>query len=146
MATLLDRPGTSATSAHTPLLGVRVLAVDDDDDALYILAALLRAAGAEVQTACDAEEALAALQRWWPTVIVSDIGMPGRDGYELIGAIRSLPGGEGIPAAALTGRATVADVARALAAGFQMHLSKPADADQLIAGLAHLARAPRRPS
>jgi CheY-like chemotaxis protein len=125
------------------LAGERVLAVDDDFDARDMLAALLEAAGAEVRTAASGAEALAALRVWWPTVIVSDIGMPGQDGYELIGAIRALPGGDRLPAAALTARSRYEDCARAFAAGFQAYIPKPADADQLIAAVIHLARAGR---
>ena len=125
------------------LAGERVLAVDDDFDARDMLAAVLEAAGAEVRTAASGAEALAALRVWWPTVIVSDIGMPGQDGYELIGAIRALPGGDRLPAAALTARSRYEDCARAFAAGFQAYILKPADADQLIAAVIHLARAGR---
>jgi CheY-like chemotaxis protein len=125
------------------LVGERVLAVDDDYDARDLLAALLEAAGAEVRTAASGAEALAALRVWWPTIIVSDIGMPGQDGYELIGAIRALPGGDRVPAAALTGRSRHEDCARAFAAGFQAYIPKPADADQLIAAVIHLARTAR---
>ena len=125
------------------LAGERVLAVDDDFDARDMLAAVLEAAGAEVRTAASGAEALAALRVWWPTVIVSDIGMPGQDGYELIGAIRALPGGDRLPAAALTARSRYEDCARAFAAGFQAYILKPTDADQLIAAVIHLARAGR---
>jgi CheY-like chemotaxis protein len=131
-------------ATRTPLAGERVLAVDDDDDSRDMLAALLEIAGAEVRTAGSGAEALAVLGRWRPTVIVSDIGMPGQNGYELIGAIRALPGGERIPAAALTAYSRYEDCVRALAAGFQAHIPKPADADQLVAALVHLARAARR--
>jgi CheY-like chemotaxis protein len=145
MATTLDRPDRLAgISRDRPrLAGVRVLAVDDDYDALEILAALLEQAGAEVRVARSAADALAALRVWWPTVIVSDIGMPGQNGYELIGAIRSLPGGDRIPAAAVTGHSQREDRARAFAAGFQAHIPKPADADELVAALVHLARVAR---
>jgi CheY-like chemotaxis protein len=147
MATLLNCPDTSVSDARPrrmPLAGMRVLAVDDDADALDMLAAVLGSAGAQVRTAGNAEEALAALPRWWPTVIVSDIGLPGRDGYELITEVRRLPGGDRIPAAALTGRATREDAAEAIAAGFQRHITKPADADELIEAVLQLARgAPR---
>ena len=148
MATPPERTHTAAGSGRarrSPLAGERVLAIDDDYDARDMLAALLEAAGAEVRTAGSGDEALAALRIWWPTVIVSDIGMPGQDGYELIGAIRALPGGDRIPAAALTAYSRSADCARAFAAGFQAHIPKPADVDQLIAALARLARAARPP-
>jgi CheY-like chemotaxis protein len=123
---------------------VRVLAVDDDRDARDMLAVLLETAGAEVRTAASGPAALAALADWWPTVIVSDISMPGQNGYELIEAIRALPGGERIPAAALTAYSRREDCARAFAAGFQVHIPKPADSDELIAALIHLARLGRQ--
>jgi CheY-like chemotaxis protein len=142
MAPTLDRPDRLAGTSRgrRQLAGVRVLAVDDDYDALEILATLLEAAGAEVRVARSAADALAALRVWWPTVIVSDIGMPEQNGYELIGAIRALPGGDRIPAAAVTGYSQWEDRARAFAAGFQAHIPKPADPDELIAALARLAR------
>ena len=145
MASVPHSSGAPGGVPSRPVLaGERVLAVDDDYDARDVLAALLEAAGAEVRTAASGAEALAALSVWWPTVIVSDIGMPGQDGCELIGAIRALPGGDRLPAAALTGRTGHEDCVRALAAGFQAYVLKPADADQLIAVLTHLARAARR--
>lgn len=146
MATLVERPDTVAGTARGrpgALAGVRVLAVDDDADVLDMVAALLREAGAETRTAESAADALAVLRAWWPTVIVSDIGMPGRNGYELMREIRALPGGDRIPAAAVSGFSRREDRERAFAAGFQAHLPKPADADELIAALVHLARAAR---
>ena len=146
MAAALQRRKIARRSTCTrraPLAGERVLAVDDDFDGRDMLAALLEAAGAEVRTAASGAEALAALRVWWPTMIVCDIGMPGQNGYELIGAIRALPGGDRIPAAAFTAYARREDCLRALAAGFQAHIPKPADADDLIAALAGLARAAR---
>lgn len=144
MAISLDRPHAGRTAKPpAPLAGERVLAVDDDPDAREMLAALLEDAGAEVRTAGSGAEALAELDAWWPTVIVSDIGMPSQNGYELIAAIRALPGGERIPAAALTAHSRREDSAEAFAAGFQLHIPKPADAEELIAALTHLARAAR---
>jgi CheY-like chemotaxis protein len=134
------RPGRPV---RTALAGERVLVVDDEFDTRDVLAALLEVAGAEVRTAASGADALAALRVWWPTVIVSDIGMPEQNGYELIGAIRALPGGSLLPAAALTAYTRAEDRALALAAGFQMHITKPVDADDLIAALAVLARTAR---
>jgi len=133
----------STGTRRTPLAGERVLAVDDDFDGRDMLAALLEAAGAEVRTAASGAEALAALRVWWPTMIVSDISMPGKNGYELIRAIRALPGGDRIPAAAFTSYSRPEDILRALSAGFQTHIPKPVDADDLIAVLARLARLAR---
>jgi CheY-like chemotaxis protein len=142
----LQRPriaGRPTGARRAPLAGQRVLVVDDDCDGRDMLAALLEAAGAEVRTAASGAEALAALRVWWPTMIVSDISMPGQNGYDLMGAIRALPGGDRIPAAAFTALTRPEDCLRALSAGFQAHIPKPADADDLIAGLACLARIAR---
>jgi CheY-like chemotaxis protein len=138
-----DKPVESARGRPRTLAGVRVLAVDDDPDGLEMVAALLQEAGAEVRTAESAADALAVLRAWWPTVIVSDIGMPGRNGCELMSAIQALPGGDRMPAVALSGFSRREDRERAFAAGFQAHMPKPADADELIAALVHLARAAR---
>ena len=88
-------------------------------------------------------EALELLQAWRPHVLLSDIGMPGGDGYELIERVRELPEERGghTPAAALTAYAGPADCARALAAGFQLHVAKPVDPAELAAAVAALAGA-----
>lgn len=134
---------SASASMRTPLAGERVLAIDDDTDTRDMLSALLEIAGAEVQTAATGTEALAVLRHWSPTLILSDIGLPDRNGYELLRAIRALPGGRRIPAAALTAHSHGDDCARAFAAGFQAHIAKPADADQLIAALVRLVRGGR---
>jgi len=97
--------------------------------------------GAEVRTAATVRAALETLDGWTPDVLVSDIGMPGEDGYELIRKVRAREperGGQ-IPAVALTGYASADDAARSLAAGFQRHMSKPIDLAELIAVAARLA-------
>jgi hypothetical protein len=94
-----------------------------------------------VRSAASAAEALAALESSWPDVLVSDIGMPGSDGYELIARVREmevLRGGK-MPAIALTAYARESERQQALQAGFQMHLSKPVEVTKLIAGIANLA-------
>ena len=120
--------------------GLRVLVVDDEDDTRALIAAVLARGGAEVQTAATAAEALQALEHWVPDVLVSDIGMPGEDGYALIKKVRELdakqPGW--IPALALTAYANVEDRMHALSAGFQMHMSKPLDPGELVAVVAGL--------
>jgi CheY-like chemotaxis protein len=138
-------PAASSTvsTLRAPLAGERVLAIDDDIDTRDMLSALLEMAGAEVQTAASGSEALAVFNHWRPTLILSDIGLPDRNGYELLGAIRALPGGDRVPAAALTARSRWDDCKRAFAAGFQAHIAKPADADQLIAALVRLLRTGR---
>jgi PAS domain S-box-containing protein len=131
-------------SGWIDLRGLRVLVVDDEPDARELLRVLLSDARAEVATAGGVEQALAVVAEELPNVIVSDIGMPGRDGYQLMQAIRALPAdkGGGTPAIALTAFARSEDRTRALQAGYQLHLSKPVDPQELLASLARLARAP----
>ncbi|MFN2531146.1 MAG: ATP-binding protein [Pyrinomonadaceae bacterium] len=119
--------------------GVRVLIVDDEEDARQIISAVIQRTGAEVKTCESATEALEMLLRWQPDVLMSDIAMPGEDGYSFISKVRSLPQGRNIPAAAFTAYAREEDRNRALAAGYQMHIAKPVTSVQLVAMLAHLA-------
>ncbi len=120
--------------AKARLDGLRVLLVDDERDTLETLAFVLTDAGADVQTCNSAKAALEILKSWNPAVLVSDIGMPEEDGYELIRKVRSLPAEQGgrIPALALTAYARVEDRMRVLSAGFQMHVPKPIQPDELI--------------
>ena len=116
------------------LAGVKVVIVDDEPDALHLLAELLRDEGAEVREASSAVEALAAIERELPDVLVSDIAMPEQDGYQLIRSIRALPPlrGGATPAVALTAYARDTDRARALDDGFDRHLAKPVDPEDLM--------------
>jgi PAS domain S-box-containing protein len=124
------------------LKGIRVLVVDDEQDARETMRQILEHCNAEVETAGSAAEAISCLERWRPDVLLSDIGMPGEDGYELIRRVRELPAERGgqTPAAALTAFARVEDRRRALRAGFQMHLAKPVDIQELATVVASLAR------
>jgi PAS domain S-box-containing protein len=120
--------------AETPLAGLRVLVVDDDLDSREVLSALLALRAAEVRSAGSVREALDTLKNWKPDVLISDIGMPGQDGYDLIKAVRSR-GVEDcgqIPAIALTGYAGVQDGERALSAGYHIHLAKPVEPRNLV--------------
>ena len=130
--------GERAPAAST-LRGVRVLVVDDDPDARESVAAVLEQAGATVQAVESAGDAVESLQREPSDVLVSDIAMPGVDGYTLLGRARARLRGREIPAAALTAYAGSEDRGRALAAGFQAHLAKPVDPAQLVAVVAELA-------
>ena len=124
----------------------RVLVVDDEPDANEMVQALLVAHGAEVRVAASMRQALAILDRWRPDVIVSDIGMPEADGYDLIAEVRRRPperGGE-IPAVALTAYARVEDRVKILTAGFQMHVTKPVDPTELAAVVASVRQSARR--
>jgi signal transduction histidine kinase/ActR/RegA family two-component response regulator len=131
-------PTVMTASAAAPVVrldGVRVLVVDDDRDAVALAQAILTNAGAEARACLSAADALQVLERWRPDVLVSDIEMPGEDGYALIRSVRALPG-EGvsaIPAIALTAYGQPRDRLRAIAAGFNMHVPKPVDPGELTA-------------
>jgi CheY-like chemotaxis protein len=121
--------------------GVRVLVVDDARNVREVVADILTQYGATVSAVGSAEEALAALQRERPDVLLSDLAMPGRGGYWLIGQVRALPPERGgiTPAAALTAFTGPEHRARVLRAGFQLHVEKPASLDALVGAVARLA-------
>ncbi|HEV7300331.1 MAG TPA: ATP-binding protein [Tepidisphaeraceae bacterium] len=123
------------------LAGVTVLVVDDEPDARELVRRFLGACGAAVVTAGSADEAMALLRERRPRVLVSDIGMPGADGYELMRQVRSLPATQGgrTPAIALTAFARTEDRTRAMRAGYNVHLSKPTESTELVAAVASLA-------
>jgi len=127
---------------ETRLERVRVLVVDDEPDTVAVVQALLALQGADVRTARSTPDALAVLDQWRPDVLVSDIGMPGDDGYALIARVRARAGTDSgaIPAVALTAYARVEDRIRVLAAGFDMHVAKPIDPAELVAVVARLAQ------
>ncbi|MGH8525461.1 MAG: hybrid sensor histidine kinase/response regulator, partial [Gammaproteobacteria bacterium] len=130
------------TVMHSPLLkGLRVLIVDDEPDALELVTMMLGRYGAEVRASSSAGEALEYVESWKPGVLVADIGMQGEDGYGLIRKVRALSQERGgrTPALALTAYARSEDRARALAAGYQVHLAKPVDRTELAAAVANLA-------
>jgi PAS domain S-box-containing protein len=126
-AASLDTPAEPTSPEVVDLAGVKVLLVDDEPDARELLSEVLEQYGATVIVAASAEEALRAMTAERPTVLLSDIGLPGEDGYSLIRRVRALPALEGatIPAAALTAYARSEDGRRALAAGFGRHAVKP---------------------
>ena len=122
--------------------GIRVLVVEDEPSASEALLVLFQSCGADARSAGSAVEALAVLDAWQPDVLVSDIAMPGQDGYSLIRAVRQRPKelGGAIPAVALTAYAKIEDRVSILGAGFHMYLSKPADPNELIAVVSSLAK------
>ena len=123
------------------LNGVHVLLVDDHAVARRVISQLLVEYGAMVTATAGVAEALDAFGRERPDVVLSDIEMPGEDGYALIRKLRALPrerGGQ-TPAAGLTGLSSVEDRARVLQAGFQYHVAKPVDARALVSVVATLA-------
>jgi PAS domain S-box-containing protein len=132
---------TASTDANGARLnGVVVLVVDDDDDNRDLLVVTLQDHGAVVLTASSASQALDMLQRSSVDALLSDIAMPGEDGYSLIRRLRARETGETgfVPAAALTSLAREEDRSEALRAGFQLHLSKPIDAVSLVEAVAML--------
>jgi CheY-like chemotaxis protein len=126
--------------------GHRIMLVEDHADSRELLARTLQNAGAEVAAFESAAEALAALERLQPSVIVADIGLSGEDGYSLIRRVRahSVAAIQSIPAIAVTAYATAADRARALGVGFQQHLAKPVDPIPLIAAIHEVTRGSRK--
>jgi len=146
---LLLNPARAAPSLEmgepaATLDGLRILLVDDEDDAREAMAVLLRQAGAEVIAVASAPLALQSLERDKPNVLLSDIAMPGEDGYALIAKVRSLPPERGgaVAAAALTAYASAEDRARVLRAGYHGHLAKPIDPTTLVSAVAALAEKP----
>jgi PAS domain S-box-containing protein len=123
------------------LAGVKVLVVDDEPDARELVKRVLVQCKAEVTTAGGADEALSLLKSARPDVIVSDIGMPGKDGYTFLREVRALPAAEGgrTPAIALTAFARSEDRTRAMLAGYQVHVAKPIEPQELVATVASLA-------
>ncbi len=124
---------SGSAEAHYPLSGLRILVVDDQPDILDLLDGMLSLDGATVQGCLNAHEALALTRAWQPDVLVSDIAMPGEDGYWLIKRIRSLKPEEGgaVPAIALTAYVGIEDRMRVLAAGFQQYVPKPVESAEL---------------
>jgi len=133
--------GTSGVAGDRPLDGVRVLVVDDDVDTRQVISLMLERVGAEARSTNSVGLALGIMDIWEPNVLVSDIAIPLEDGYVLISKLRSRSpekGGE-IPALAITAYARAEDRARILSAGYQMHMAKPIEPDNLIAAVAALA-------
>jgi PAS domain S-box-containing protein len=124
--------------APATLTGRQVVIVDDEDDTREYIAALLRKGGMHVTVTATAEEALEAIEREHPDLLVSDLAMPGHDGFQLVQRLRSMPAAHGgrTPAIALTAFARAEDRMRAMRAGFQNHVAKPVDPAELFAVLA----------
>jgi PAS domain S-box-containing protein len=132
---------SGASDPNKGLSGIRVLVCDDDEDARELVAAVLSAEGAAVYTAATGGRAIAALREFVPHVLVSDVGMPQVDGYQLIRQIRSMPEEEGgqTPAIALTAYARREDELKAFLAGYQIHVAKPVEPSRLVQMVANLA-------
>jgi PAS domain S-box-containing protein len=121
--------------------GLKILVVDDEADTRELIREVLKECGSEVITSGSAAEALVALEKHKPDILISDLGMPDEDGYSLISKIRALPSERGgqIPAAALTAYARAEDRMRVLRSGFQFHLPKPVDSAELVTVIASLS-------
>jgi PAS domain S-box-containing protein len=132
--------GSIGSTSQRALSGVRVLVVEDMDDARTLVVRLLSDAGAQVREAASAEDALREIGQHTPDILVSDIGMPRTDGYQLIRTLRAsgYPV-ERLPAIALTAFSRTEDRSDALEAGFQLHLTKPVSPDVLIAAITNLS-------
>ena len=135
-------PSDQMPVVRRPLRGVRVLIVDDEQDARDVIADVMTEAGADVTKAGSAAQAFQLLQLNPPHLLISDIGMPNEDGYELLRRIRALPPEKGgdVPAIALTAYARQEDIRAAAEAGFQLHLAKPVKTEKLLEAISVWAR------
>ena len=148
----LDLPGdvlatvmaSAPVSADNKLKGLRILLIEDDPDTQEFVAAVLKGNGAEIIALDSSAGALIEVDRAKPDLIISDIGMTQENGYEFIQKVRRLDAESGgrIPAIALTAYAGSSDRRRALLAGFQTHLPKPVDPDDLLAAVLSLTFKP----
>jgi CheY-like chemotaxis protein len=134
-------PASAVSDLAAELAGLRVLVVDDEQDARELTSTILSEGGALVVAAASASDALKALNEQPLDVMISDIGMPEQDGYQLIRRVRELatPAAR-IPAAALTAFTRNEERRKAMVAGFQLHISKPVEPFELTAAVACLAR------
>jgi signal transduction histidine kinase/ActR/RegA family two-component response regulator len=136
-ATLEETAGSGvrdafASARETDLRGIRVLAVDDETDTLELVTSILRGHGATVTPVASARAALDAFRRNPPDLLLSDLGMPGEDGYWLLREIQADPRLPDVPLVALTAYARPEDRRRALAAGFRGYIAKPVEPDELV--------------
>jgi CheY-like chemotaxis protein len=133
---------SSSSELSRNLNDIRVLVVDDDPDSREFVAFVLEQAGADVLTAATANEAVTVVIRAKPDVLLSDIGMPNMDGYMLIQKVRALPPKQGgqVPAIALSAYAGDFNQAQALAAGFQQHIAKPVEPEELVRAIIALVK------
>src|SRR5262249_42659040 len=122
--TLLEARETTTSDRRLELDGLQVLIVGDEPDTIDLLTIMIKQYGAEVKAATSAREALETLEKWHPDVLVTDIGMPGEDGYELIRKVRAQESDRNkkVPAVALTAYTRAEDRVRALSSGFQLHV------------------------
>ncbi len=136
-----DRGSDKNAELYPDLLkGLRVLSVDDQQDTRELITIALARYGAEVKASDSASTALQLIKEWRPHVVVSDIGLPGMDGYDFMRQVRELETeGERIPAIAVTGYAGAVDESKALDAGYEVHLSKPIELNKLVTVIARVS-------
>lgn len=134
--------GKQSLSDAAPLAGLKILAVEDDEDSRELLGVVLGQNGANVTTAITVLEALSSISQNLPDILVSDVGLPGEDGYSLIRKIRTMQNGQNarIPAIALTGFARPEDQERALASGFDAFVAKPIEPNALVEAIVKIAK------
>jgi CheY-like chemotaxis protein len=135
-----DAISTEAPQWSTPLQGLTVLLVDDDEDARELFATVFSQAGARVTTAGSVREAMAMVEVTLPDIVLTDIAMPQATGFDLLNEMRSDPRRAEIPVIAVTAYARSEDRAQALSAGFNAHIAKPVSPRALVAMVAELAR------
>jgi PAS domain S-box-containing protein len=135
--TAIDRSSPVDEMDQSALTGIRILAVDDEPDMLDLITYVLQDFGAEVTAATTATTALEYLVQFKPDILISDLSMPGGDGYELVQQVKSYPEGQ-IPAIALTAYASATYEERSRQAGFQEHLTKPVEPELLVATIVNL--------
>lgn len=134
------QPAESDAVEDAGIAGARILLVDDAADVVMVFQSLLEMEGAHVDVATSAPEALQALEKKEIDIVISDISMPGMDGFQFLEAMRAMPGCVDIPAIALSGLVRERDIARALQAGFSAHLSKPVSIPKLMNTLQSLLK------
>ena len=135
--------GVAPTAPQPNFQQLHVLVAEDDADSAAAVTAILRLHGCETRTAPTAAECLRISGEWPTDVLICDVGLPDDDGYGLLRRLRAMPEGQRVPAIALTAYARPEDRARALAAGFRAHLSKPLDPESLLRELMSAAKAAR---
>jgi PAS domain S-box-containing protein len=136
----IDQSRSTSPIRESSLTGIRILAVDDEPDMLSLITFVLQDFGAEVKSVTTAMAAMDCLRQFKPDILISDLAMPGRDGYELLQQVKSQPEGQ-IPAIALTSYASATYKERSLQAGFQLHLAKPVEPQVLVAAILELIEA-----
>lgn len=135
-------PGAERKGGSQP--GARILVVDDNEDAAMMMAAVLKAYGYEAVSAADGREALELVVRFLPAVALVDLGLPGMDGFELARRFKQLPECQEMRIVAVTGYGQDHDRRRSASAGFDAHLVKPVDTDQLTKLLREFTSSPDR--